>query len=217
MKRLFLFALVIVLMFCGCAAPASTSNADAEASPNVDMVEKVKLDEANQKISELETEIDGLKQQLQSSQDEIASYKDQIKAYAEEKAAREHGVVAPIDKGVQLYDDEYVTISYLGCEKDSIDWTQVVLLVQNKTDYTLTFQSSAMAFDGLGLGYPSGSDDVAPQSKGKVYFHFEEEPETMNPSTFTATIKVIDFSKQMTGNQSYEVTVVNVDVSSANG
>ena len=219
MKKMILIALVFALLLCGCAAPAQTSSneAEAQAAPAADMVEKAELDKANSRISELESEIDGLKKQLQSAQDEISSYQDEIKTYQDAQAAKENGAVAPIENAVQFHDDEYVTISYLGCEKDDRDQTQIVLLVQNKTDYTLTFQASSIALDGFDLGYPSGSDDVAPQSKGKVHFRVDEDPESMTPSTFSSTLRVIDFSKEMTGNQHYNVTVVNVDVSSING
>lgn len=214
MKRFLLTAIAAALIFCGCAAPAQSV---ADQQPQTDMVEKSALDSANSRIAELEAEIEGVKAQLKTAEEEAAALRDQIKSYEEEKAAKENGAVASADKAVQLHDDEYVTISYLGCEKDSRDRTQVVLLVQNKTDYTLSFQSDAIALDGFDLGHPTGSDDVAPQSKGKIHFHVEEEPENMTPATFSATLKVIDFSKEMTGSQSYKVTVVNADISAANG
>lgn len=212
MKKALMIALALALIFCGCAAPAQTSE---EPAPQTDMVEKAELDSANAKIAELESELADVKAQLKTAQEESASYLKQIEAYEAEKAAKENGAVASLDKAVQLHDDEYVTISYIGCENDSLDRPQVVLLVQNKTDYTLTFQADSLSLDGFGLGRPRGSDEVAPQSKGKIHFRFDEEPESMTPATISATLSVIDFSKEMTGKQSYDVTIVNADVSSA--
>ena len=118
---------------------------------------------------------------------------------------------SPVSVDVLVYDDEYVEIRFIGCELDRDD-EQLVFMATNKTDSELTFQSGTMAIDGLSLGYVSGSDSVASQSKGKVRFETEEEFPTMAPSTISGTIKVIDFEKTIWGSQSYEVPFTNLDV-----
>lgn len=123
-------------------------------------------------------------------------------------------VTAPSsDQGVQLHDDQYVTISFLGCEKGKYD-EELVFQIVNKTNVELTFQSGSMALDGESLGHVSGSETVAAQSRGKVRFSTEEAFPTFFPNTISGNIAVIDFSKTIFENnkQSYDVDFVNVSL-----
>ena len=153
--------------------------------------------------SSLQTEYDSIKSDLDSANKQV----EDLLLMAEEEESKD----APVSVDVLVYDDEYVEIRFIGCELDRDD-EQLVFMATNKTDSELTFQSGTMAIDGLSLGYVSGSDSVASQSKGKVRFETEEEFPTMAPSTISGTIKVIDFEITIWGSQSYEVPFTNLDV-----
>lgn len=111
-----------------------------------------------------------------------------------------------------VYEDDYVTISFVECGKDSFNDDELVFFVENKTNNQLTFQADAFAIDGFSLGHSSGSDEVAALSKGKVYFSTKEAFPTNTPSTLTGTIRVIDWDKTVFGKQSYDAAFTNIDV-----
>lgn len=112
--------------------------------------------------------------------------------------------------GVEIYDDEYVNISYLECETSG-SREYMVFYVINKTDVELTFQSSSLAINGESLGSVSGSDDIAPMSKGKIRFSTKEDFPTTSPNTISGVLKVIDFSNALF-DRSYEVKFINLEV-----
>lgn len=116
----------------------------------------------------------------------------------------------PVD--VSIHTDDYVDLSFIGCEINDDD-EQLVFMVNNKTNVELTFQASSFAIDGLSLGYVSGSDNIAAQSKGKIRFETDEDFPTMTPSTLSGTIRVIDFSETLWEQQSYDVSFTNVEIS----
>lgn len=115
--------------------------------------------------------------------------------------------------GVEIYDDEYVTISYLECETSGRN-EYMVFYVINKTDFELSFQSSSLAINGESLGDVSGSDDIAPMSKGKIRFRTEEDFPALSPNTISGVISVIDFSRTIFNDNkmSYDVKFINVEV-----
>lgn len=113
---------------------------------------------------------------------------------------------------VLIYDDEYVSISYRACELDKHGKEQMLFYVVNKTDGQLSFQADSFAINGESLGHISGSDRIAAQSKGKVAFDAEEAFPTLTPTTISGVITVIDFSKSVLPERSYDVSFVNVEI-----
>lgn len=116
--------------------------------------------------------------------------------------------------GVQVYDDKYVTIEFAGCrEKKSYSTTTYYadFNIKNKTDVTLTFQAEAIAFDGISYQV-SGSEDVAPQSTGKVSFYtYDEILPVGGISKTSGEVSVIDMEKLFTSEESsYNAKWVNV-------
>ena len=117
--------------------------------------------------------------------------------------------------GVQVYDDENVTIEFAGCTAEKpYEWSDVEYYanfnVKNKTDAELTFQSDALSFNGISYGSLFGSDDVAPQSTGKIRFSTTNEAlPTSGINKTSGTIRVIDFSKSVF-EMSYDAKWVNV-------
>lgn len=108
-----------------------------------------------------------------------------------------------IKQGTVVYDDQYVTISFDKIQEADQNWlceSEAVFIVENKTDFELTFQSEALSFNGISYEVLVGSDSVAPNSTGKVTFGFAEEVPT-NVSISTGAIKVIDFSYELFGRE----------------
>lgn len=174
-----------------------------------------KADDSSSTSGISQSDYDALKKQnenLQTENDRLKAELDTANAKIEELQKVEPTPAnVPTEVEVLVYDDEYVTINFIGCELDRNDEC-IVFLITNKTDSELTFQSGSMAIDGISLGYVSGSDSVASQSKGKVRFETKEEFPTMAPSTISGTIKVIDFGKTLWDSQSYEVSFSNLNV-----
>lgn len=199
------------LLLCLALTLISCGNNQGAAQP-MDTVSKSELDAANLSLSVANEEIEALRAELSQVKADYASAQQQIAQLEQAANAPATGGTASIDSGVEVWDDEYVNIKYLGCEWDGDD-QEVVFLVQNKTDVELTFQANTIALDGFSLGYILGSDGVAAQSTGKVRFEGEELIENMFPATVTATLRIVDFSKTLFGSQSYDAPFVNIDVS----
>lgn len=165
----------------------------------------------NAKMRELESENAALKEQLSKSSQTSPSSSSTSSTSSPSSTPSSSSTSS--DQGVQLHDDQYVTISFLGCEKGKYD-EELVFQIVNKTNVELTFQSGSMALDGESLGHVSGSETVAAQSRGKVRFSTEEAFPTFSPNTISGNIAVIDFSKTIFENnkQSYDVDFVNVSL-----
>lgn len=118
--------------------------------------------------------------------------------------------------GVQVYDDEYVTIEFAGCrapgENDWLKYYYADFNITNKTDVTLTFQPNAISFNGISYQF-TGSEEVAPQSTGKVSFSTSDVIPTSGINKTSGEVKAIDFAKMsedITAKCSYDVKWVNV-------
>lgn len=100
--------------------------------------------------------------------------------------------------GVQVYDDEYVTIEFAGCrapaEDDWVNYYYADFNIKNKTDATLTFQPQSLAFDGISYQV-NGSEKVAPQSTGKVSFYTDKILPVNGVAKTSGEVNVIDFDK----------------------
>lgn len=118
--------------------------------------------------------------------------------------------------GVQVYDDEYVTIEFAGCrapaEDDWVKYYYADFNIKNKTDVVLTFQPNVIAFDGISYQV-QGSEEVAPQSTGKISFYSDDVLPTSGVSKTSGQVKAIDFkamTENILGNHSYEIKWVNI-------
>lgn len=199
MKNRFLVLLLTAFMsavLCSCGDTGSTG-----APSSAPGVSQSDYDALKAQYEELQEENDRLKSELETANSKIEELQN-----AETVASQ-----APTELDVLIHEDDYVSISFIGCEMERDD-QNLVFMVTNKTDSELSFQSGSMAIDGFSLGHVRGSDSVAAQSKGKVRFETKEEFPTMTPSTISGTIKVIDFEKTLWDKQSYEVSFSNLDV-----
>ena len=119
--------------------------------------------------------------------------------------------------GVQVYEDEYVTIDFVGCRKTDIYGLvnyYADFNVTNRTDVTLTFQPESLSLNGISYKVV-GSEEVAPQSTGKISFTAVSDVvlPTEGISKTSGQISVIDFDKMSTdyfSNYAYDVKWVNV-------
>lgn len=118
---------------------------------------------------------------------------------------------------VQVYDDEFVTIEFAGCraplESDWIKYYYADFNIKNKTDATLTFQPKAISFDGISYQF-LGSEEVAPNSTGKISFYTESMIPTSGVSKTSGEVNVIDFDKMyenvFDGDSSYPAKWVDI-------
>ena len=76
-------------------------------------------------------------------------------------------------KNVELYNDDYVKVSYI-----SYSNKEVLLRVENKMDSELNCYCSSLAANGESLGEIKGYTNIPPNSKAKIKFESEFEPES---------------------------------------
>jgi hypothetical protein len=117
--------------------------------------------------------------------------------------------LSDLDDAVLIHDDDYVSIRYLGCEINR-NREYMVFHAENKTNVEVTFQANTLSINGESLGYVSGSDSIAAQSRGRIRFRTADPFPTMSPSTITGTLRVIDFSRELF--RSYDVSFVNIEI-----
>jgi len=99
--------------------------------------------------------------------------------------------------GMQVYDDQYVTIEYAGLDKTEYSWSDTIRYhakfnIKNKTEYALTFQPDAISFDDVSYQF-LGSEEVAPLSTGKITFDTDEPLPLSGVTKITGSISVIDW------------------------
>ena len=103
-----------------------------------------------------------------------------------------------IETGTILYEDEKVAIAF-GELRDPdysfIEGTYADFIITNKTEVELTFQPSAISFDGISYQF-LGSEAVAPNSTGTVTFTTSSVI-PHSAETSTGTVSVIDFSEDI--------------------
>jgi hypothetical protein len=106
--------------------------------------------------------------------------------------------------GIKLYEDDKVKISFLKTTSFGMEF-----MVVNKTDVVLTIQADTLAVNGLSVsGYISMSDDVSPQSKGKVTARCDITNYNESTKTISGQLTVINFKNY----DSYKATFVNIKV-----
>lgn len=119
-----------------------------------------------------------------------------------------------VPENVVLWDDQNVTITYSRCYSEET-WLgveyNVEFIVENKTDFELSFQMGTVALDGFSYNV-SGSEDVAAHSKGYIKFYSEDPLPTSGVEKISGKIKVIDFSDMWNESRNYEAAFSDVRV-----
>lgn len=117
-----------------------------------------------------------------------------------------------VPENVVLWDDQNVTITYSRCYSEET-WLgveyNVEFIVENKTDFELSFQMGTVALDGFSYNV-SGSEDVAAHSKGYIKFYSEDPLPTSGVEKISGKIKVIDFSDMWNESRNYETAFSDV-------
>ena len=121
-----------------------------------------------------------------------------------EEVAEEEAVEKPVQEPVKVYEDENVIIYF-----DSLSANGVVFKVENLTDVNITIQADSISVNKESINDIMMSDDVAPQSIGKVTAGCGVDS-TTPVSTIGGQLRIIDFSDTLF--DSYNATFVNVAV-----
>lgn len=116
--------------------------------------------------------------------------------------------------GVKVCEDQYVTIEFAGCrapgEDDWMDYYYADFNITNRTNATLTFQPESISFNGISYKL-SGSEEVAPQSTGKISFYTKDVLPTSGINKTSGEVSVIDFARSVFGDDlSYNAKWVNI-------
>lgn len=118
-------------------------------------------------------------------------------------------------KGVTVYNDEYVTIEFTGCNAgkpysfSDTTYYYANFNVKNKTNFEITLQPDSLSFNGLSYNSFMGSEAVAPQSTGQISFYTQTQIPTSGINKTSGQISVIDFSYTHF-EHSYDATWVDV-------
>ena len=181
----------------------------SELTHNEEYNQFIKLTE-KQKVIEL----------AKSETDKMNAEAEKMEAEARLKLAKEEFTQAEAEEqrrltdGVLIYEDDYVKICYMSTGRAMYGTEEYVnFAVENKTDGVLTFQAECIAINGVDLGYVSMSDDISPQSKGRIRGRVDVSiPEV--PNTITGQLIVIDFDEKVFATDftslSYDVDFINV-------
>lgn len=105
---------------------------------------------------------------------------------------------------VLVYEDENVKI-YFG----RISEKGVEFLVENLSDLNLTIQADSISINGMSTNNIMMSDDIAPQSKGKVIARCEDFDINTIVETVGGQLRIVDFKHDL---KSYDATFVNIEV-----
>lgn len=103
-----------------------------------------------------------------------------------------------------LFEDTNVRISFAGIEENG-----VAFWVENLTNANITIQADSVSVNGVSANDIVMSDDVAPQSKGKVVAKCDDFTSITNVETVGGQLRVIDFNNNL---ESYDATFVNVPI-----
>jgi len=124
-----------------------------------------------------------------------------VKEEAKQEAPKQE---APKEKAPQqIYSDSRVTISF----KEFLPNEGVKLLVENKTNATITIQADSIAINGFSSNDIMMSDDISPKSKGYALVATNELSDAGEAKTLSGGLSIIDFDESF---DTYSVNFNNV-------
>ena len=103
-----------------------------------------------------------------------------------------------------LYEDERVKIYFKEIGERGVEF-----LVENLTDVNITIQADSVSINGISTNSIMMSDDVAPQSKGKVVAKCDDFGDVSKVETVGGQLRIIDFGGSF---KTYNATFVNIEV-----
>ena len=110
------------------------------------------------------------------------------------------------DNSVVVHEDDNVKMSFAGIGEDGVEFW-----LENRTELNLTVQADSVSVNGISTSDIVMSDDVAPQSTGKVVAKCDDFPEDMEVENVGGRFSIVDFSRTWDPYY-YEVTFANVSV-----
>lgn len=102
-----------------------------------------------------------------------------------------------------LYEDENVRIMFGGIEPRGVEFW-----VENLTNINITIQADSISINGISTNDIVMSDDVAPQSRGKIIARCDDFSSFGTVETVGGQLRIIDFSTW----DSYNATFVNIPI-----
>lgn len=105
---------------------------------------------------------------------------------------------------VTLYEDERVKIYFKEVGEKGVEFW-----VENLTDVNITIQADSVSINGISTNSIMMSDDVAPQSKGKVVAKCDDFGDVSKVETVGGQLRIIDFGGSF---KTYNATFVNIEV-----
>lgn len=152
---------------------------------------------------------------------EKAEAEARLKTAEETLSALEKEEQRKITEGTVVYEDGYITVSFLGIN-NCAEWSNreaVTFWIENKTDISLTFFPVCVSLDGVDVGSLMNYVTISPQSKGKVYFlkNFDDlnsDFDNKTPSFVSGSLLVDDMNNTgLFGDRTqYEFSFSNIDV-----
>lgn len=163
---------------------------------------QIEISKREDEIIKLDSDIENRKEQIIILNEEIENLKIEIDNETLEQQRK-------ATEGVTIFENELIKINFIGYYLDRYDRDSIKYLVENKTNFTLTIQDRAIAFDGWDLGDGIMSDDISPQSKGYIFTSFDEGIENKSPITISGKLHVYDKNDNI---KSFDVVFVNIVV-----
>lgn len=186
MKRKILFLVLTSFILSGCARTG------------------VSQDEYNQVVKER----DKLQEKYDDLLDDYAEMKAEqtIDQIQEDIDSQDSTETEKPDNSVVVYQDDNVKLSFAGIGEDGVEFW-----LENRTELNLTVQADSVSVNGISASDIVMSDDVAPQSTGKVVAKCDNFSEDMEAENVGGQLRIVDFSKTWNPYY-YEVTFANVSV-----
>lgn len=112
---------------------------------------------------------------------------------------------------IDVYEDEFVSVKYSHNTKAYRDEVDIVFVVENKTNVTLTFGVNSISVDGWNLSDAFGMQEVSANSRG--YFSIStKEIDVTNIELLSGDFYVADRSETIWGDLMYDIVFNQVSV-----
>lgn len=228
MKRLWIALAATCLFLAGCGSGITQEQYDSVTE---------QLNTANETIAELQGSMESLQKEYDDYKQEMAQYEDvielsdeirdygKLKSEIAEMREKKNEIESDVEKleiqwkeleqqidaaknpqpqsSVLVYSDKNIEIYF-----SAITSSGVVFEVKNLSDINLTFQADSVAINGISTSDILMSDDVAPQSIGKIVAKCSDFSASDTVYKVSGQLRVIDFATM----KSYKAVFTNVEI-----
>lgn len=209
-KRIFIAFTAACLLLTGCSSGVSQEEYDTLSSEYTNLKEK--YDSLSRDFETVQNEYNSKREEYIDLHAEYIKLLAQIQDKTDEEAVEN-------DDPTIIYDDEYVTLSYLGFGKGAAypfeNRLCLILSVNNKTDAMLDFLPQSIAFDGTDVGKLLCYDSISPHSSGKIFLlkmSSTDNFENTSPTRISGSIAIEDSSNIGLFGSNYWNTISFIDV-----